>query len=405
MRRVKLMAGGLLVFAAAVYLGSFMADWPGVGFVRAGSEAAMVGGLADWFAVTALFRHPLGLPIPHTALVPRKKDELATKLGDFVTEHFLTRESVLEHVTAAGVVPRVGAWIAEPATSRRLAKELSYNASALLGALEDEAVVDYVLELLRLDAQRRPWAPVLGRFLDRAVDSGAHRPIVDLVAWRLARYLDDEREAIVEEIKQWLRAQGFTGKVAAQFDSRIRGLLDYVVQTLRDVPADAGHARTLRLRLDGVLHALAAELRYDPTTAAKVHGFVLDLIGESRPLVTEIVSDAKASVRESLADPEGVLQSQVSLMIQQVGGRAQHDPEFRARAEAVVEGVVDHVVDRYGSQLTELIRTQVQKWDAPATSRRIELAVGRDLQFIRINGTVVGALAGIAIHALSLPLG
>ena len=401
LRRMKRSASALLVLAAGLYVLSFIVAFSGVGYLRAGSEAAMVGGLADWFAVTALFRHPLGLPIPHTALVARKKDELATKLGEFVTGHFLTRTVVVEQVAQAAIVPKAGAWLAEPANADRLAMELAYNAGVLLDALEVDDVVEYVVELLRRDAARRSYAPVLGRSLERALAGGTHEPLVEIIARRAHVYLRENRETLVPAFKEFVETQGWLGWLVAT-NSRMRKVLDGLADTLEDVERDPQH--DVRLWLHGLLTSLAVELQTDPGTAAKLNELASRFIEDSRPLLHEVVADAMASVRESLAEPAGALQARISLLIRQVGQRAQTDDVFRRRAEVVLEGLVGHVVDRYGSELTEIIRRQVAAWDATAASRNIELAVGRDLQFIRINGTLVGALAGLAIHTLSLPL-
>jgi uncharacterized membrane-anchored protein YjiN (DUF445 family) len=401
LRRMKRSAGALLILAAALYVVSLVVDWTGVGYLRAGSEAAMVGGLADWFAVTALFRHPLGLPIPHTALVPRKKDELATKLGEFVTGHFLTRTVVVEQVAQAAIVPKAGAWLAEPTNADRLAKELAYNAGALLDALEDDDVVEYVVELLRRDVARRSYAPVLGRSLERALAGGTQDPLVEILAKRAHVYLRENRDRLVPSLKVFVENQGWLGWIVAT-NNRMRRLLDGLADTLEAVERNPEH--DFRLWLHGLLTSLAVELQTDPETVAKLNRLVSRFIEDSRPLLREIVTDAAASVRESLADPGGALQTRMSLLVRQVGQRAQTDEAFRRRAEEVLEALVGHVVERYGSELTEIIRRQVAAWDATAASRNIELAVGRDLQFIRINGTLVGALAGLAIHTLALPL-
>jgi uncharacterized membrane-anchored protein YjiN (DUF445 family) len=401
LRKMKRSASALLVLAAALYVLSFVADFAGVGYLRAGSEAAMVGGLADWFAVTALFRHPLGLPIPHTALVPRKKDELATKLGEFVTGHFLTRSVVVEQVAQAAIVPKIGAWLAEPTNADRLAKEGADNARVLLAALDDDAVVDYVVELLRRDLARRSYAPVLGRSLERAIAGELQQPLVEILARRAHVYLRENRENLVPPLQQFAEGRGWIAFMWST-SNRIRGVLDGAADTLEEVERNPRH--DLRLWLDGLLRSLAVELQTDPATAAKLNELISRFIDDSRPLLHEIVTDATASVRESLADPDGALQSRISQLIQQVGQRAQTDEAFRRRAEQVLEQLVGHVVERYGSELTEIIRRQVAAWDATAASRNIELAVGRDLQFIRINGTFVGALAGLAIHTVTLLL-
>ena len=401
LRSMKRSAGSLLVLAAGLYVVSLTVDWPGAGYLRAGSEAAMVGGLADWFAVTALFRYPLGLRIPHTALVVRKKDELAVKLGEFVTGHFLTRAVVVEQVARAAIVPKAGAWLAEPANADRLAREVAYNAVTLLDALDDDDLVEYVLELLRRDVARRSYAPVLGRALERALAGGTHEPLVEILARRGKVYLRENRESLVPSLKKLVEGQGWLGWLVAS-NSRMRKMLDGLADTLEQVERNPQH--DVRVWLHGLLTSLAGELQTDPATVARVNELASRFIEDSRPLVHEVVAGAMASVRESLADPDGLLQPRISRVIRHVGQRAQTDEAFRLRAEDMLEGVVGHVVERYGSELTELIRRQVADWDATAASRNIELAVGRDLQFIRINGTLVGALAGLTIHTLSLPL-
>ncbi len=402
LRGMKRTATALLGVAAALYLLSLALHGTAFGFLRAGSEAAMVGGLADWFAVTALFRHPLGVPIPHTALVPRKKDELATKLGEFVTGHFLTRAVVTEQVALAAIVPKLGAWLAEPANADRVAKEAAFNAGALLDALDDDAVVAYVLELLRRDVARRSYAPVLGRVLDRALAGGTQEPLVEIFARRGHTYLREHREDLIPELKALADKKWYGWLLAT--DRRIRGGLDALAETLQEVEHDPQHG--LRTWLDGLLSGLAHELQTDARTAVKIDRLAARLLDDPRAqaVLHEVVADAMVSVRESLADAEGTVQTRISLLIQQLGRRAGSDEQFRTRIERVLEGVVGHAVERYGSELTELIRRQVAAWDASSASRNIELAVGRDLQFIRINGTFVGALAGLAIHALSLPL-
>lgn len=270
----------------------------------------------------------------------------------------------------------------------------------MLDALDDDDVVEYVLELLRRDVARRSYAPVLGRILERALAGGTHEPLVEILARRARVYLRANRETLVPALKEFVEGQGWLGWLVAT-DSRMRRVLDGLAETLEEVEQDPHH--DVRVWLHGLLTSLATELQTDPATAAKLDELASRFIEDSRPLLHEVVADAMASVRESLADPEGALQTRISMLIRQVGERAQTDEVFRRRAEVTLEGLVGHVVERYGSELTELIRRQVAAWDATAASRNIELAVGRDLQFIRINGTLVGALAGIAIHTASLP--
>ncbi|MCW2601604.1 MAG: hypothetical protein JWM02_3433 [Frankiales bacterium] len=403
LRRMKLTATALLAAAASLYVLSLSFHGTAVGFLRSGAEAAMVGGLADWFAVTALFRRPLGLPIPHTGLVPRKKDELATKLGEFVTGHFLTREVVVEQVPQADVVSRLGRFLAEPEVADRLAVEVAFNAGVLLEALDEKAVVASALELLRRDQARRSYAPVLGRVLDRAIEGGTQRPLVDVVVSRSKTYLRAHREELVPQAREFVSHRGWLASLLVT-DKRIRGVLDGLADTLEAVERDPQHP--VRQWLDGLLRTFAAELQHDRHTAAKLDVLLARLLEDpqAQAALHDVIADAIVSIRESLADADGDLQQRIAGLICSLGSRAVHDAEFRGRIESVLEAVVGHAVDNYGDELTSLIRTQVARWDATSASQRIELAVGRDLQFIRINGTAVGAMAGLTIHAVTLAL-
>jgi uncharacterized membrane-anchored protein YjiN (DUF445 family) len=401
LRRMKLIASALLAFAAGLYALSFLFSGTGAEFLRAGAEAAMVGGLADWFAVTALFRQPLGLPIPHTGLVPRKKDDLALKLGEFVTGHFLTREVVVEQVRQADVLGKVGRFALEPGVAERLAGEVAFNAGALLEVLDEEALVASALELLRRDASRRSYAPILGRVMDRAIAGGTQRPLVDLLISRSLSYLRGHREELVPQVKAFIEDGPWFAWLLAT-DKRVRSLLDGVAAKAAEVDRDPRHP--LRSWLDGLLRSVAHELQHDRQTAARLDVLVAQLMEDpqAQQVLHEVITDAVASIRASLADADGDLPQRIAQLITSLAQRAVSDDVFRSRFEGVLEGVIGHAVENYGDELTLLIRQQVGKWDATSASQRIELAVGRDLQFIRINGTAVGALAGLAIHALTI---
>ena len=403
LRRMKLTATSLLAFAAGLYVLGLSFDGTAAGFLRAGSEAAMVGGLADWFAVTALFRRPLGLPIPHTGLVPRKKDELATKLGEFVTGHFLTREVVVEQIRAADVVTRVGNLLADPAVAERLAREVAFNAGAVLEALDDESIVEAAMELLRRDQARRSYAPVLGRVLERAIEGGTQRPLVDVMVSRSLAYLRGHREELVPQVKTFIEERHWVAWLLAS-EKRVRKLLDGLAETLEEIDRDPRHP--MRTWLDGLLRSFADELQHDRHTAAKLDRLVAQLLEDpkAQAVLHDVITDAIVSIRESLSDIDGSLQQRIGTMIEGLGRRAVSDEVFRERVEGVLEAVMGHAVENYGDELTSLIRTQVARWDATSASQRIELAVGRDLQFIRINGTAVGALAGLAIHTVTMAL-
>jgi uncharacterized membrane-anchored protein YjiN (DUF445 family) len=403
LRRMKAIATGLLVAAAAVYAVSLQLDGAWAGYLTAASEAAMVGGLADWFAVTALFRRPLGLPIPHTGLVPRKKDEIAQKLGEFVTGHFLTREVVVAELHEREVLQRAAGWVRRPDVADRIAAELAHNAGALLEAVDEDAVFAAVLELVRRDQARRSWAPLLGRALDRAVEGGTQRPLVDVIVSRSRAYLRAHREELLPQARAFVDDRGWLAALLVS-DKRIRHVLDGFADLLDEIERTPHHR--VRRWLEDLLRGIARDLQHDRQTAAKLDQVVLQLLDDpkAQAVLHDAVTDVLASLRASLADADGELQQRLSGLVVGLATRVVEDAEFRGRLERVAEGIVGHAVENYGDELTSLIRTQVAGWDATSASRRIELAVGRDLQFIRLNGTAVGALAGLAIYAVSQAL-
>ncbi len=397
---MKRRATFLLLVAAGVYVAATLVGARGAwGYVQAGSGAAMVGGLADWFAVTALFRRPLGLPIPHTALVPRKKDELATKLGEFVTGHFLTPSALQEQLAEREVVSRAGEWLADPAHSRRLAGELASGAAAAIGALDPEVVVDYVVELLKRDQARRSYAPVLGRLLDRALDAGAPAPLIDVLVSRTRSYLEEHQAELHPTLKRFVEERHWVAWLVTT-DRVIDKFFRDAIAELAQIETDADHP--LRLAMERIGRQVAADLRSDPATAAAVDRVAARLLDDvnARRVLRDAVVDGVESIRASLAERSATVVDRVASLLSGLGGRAVADPELHDRLEGWLRDAAGTVVVRYGGELTTLIRRQVAAWPAASASQRIELAVGRDLQYIRVNGTVVGALAGLVIHAV-----
>ena len=399
LQRTKRVATGLLVAAASVFLATFaMPDTTAVGFLRAAAEAGMVGAVADWFAVTALFRHPLGLRIPHTALVPRQKDQLATKLGEFVTGNFLTPDAVVEQLGEARLVRRGAARLADPAVAGRVGGELATVVSAVLGGLDARSTTEGVLDLVRRDLDRRSYTPVLGQFLARAVEGGTQRPLVDVCVTQARRYLQDHHDELAPQVKDFLERQGRLFWLFTT-DHRVDVLLTRAERLLGEVEADPDHE--LRRWVDGLLASLADDLRYNAATAEQVDAQLRALVEDVhlQALVHSVLQDVVASVRTSLDELDGGLQQRLAVLVQDVAGRVLADDALAARLETALAKGARYAVEQYGDTVVLLIQRTVAQWDPNDASARIEAAVGRDLQFIRINGTVVGALAGVAIHA------
>ena len=405
LRRMKRRATGLLVVTALVFLASFaLPDTTATGYLRAAAEAGMVGGIADWFAVTALFRHPLGLRIPHTALVPRKKDELATKLGEFVTGHFLTPDAVVEQVAQARLVRRVAERLASGETAGSVGADAAAALTALLDAVDERALTEQVLDLARRDLDRRSYTPVLGQFLARAVEGQGQRPLVDVAVSRTRIYLVDRREELRPQLRAFLERQGRLFWLFTT-DNRVDTLILRAVELLGEVESDPDHE--LRRWLDGLLASWVDDLRYDEGTARRVDAQLRALLDDPhlQGLLHAVLVDVVASLRTSLAEVDGGLQQRLAGLVQGAASKVLLDAELEARIEQRLQAAVRYAVENYGNTVVALISRTVAGWEAADASARIEAAVGRDLQFIRINGTVVGALAGLVIHAVAVALG
>jgi uncharacterized membrane-anchored protein YjiN (DUF445 family) len=405
LRRMKVAATAALAVAVAVYVAGVTVDGGRgavLAFVRAGAEAGLVGGLADWFAVTALFRRPLGLPVPHTALVPRKKDELATKLGEFVTGWFLTPEALARQVADAGVVDRVGVWLADPPHAAALAAEVAAAGRAALERVDGAEVADTLLALARRHRTSERTAPLLGRLLAAAVDGEVQRPLLDVLAGRARDYIDTHIDQLRPTVRRFIEDRNLLTSLLTT-DRFVTRLLHDAATELDAMARQPEHP--VRAGLEQVLRDVAVELQGEGAVGSGVEEVLGRLLDEAR--VREVVADAVVagirSLRSSLV-PGGDLMARIATLLEHAGAALSAGGRLHDDAERWTIAAVGHAVARYGGELTALIRRQVGEWPAASASRRIELAVGRDLQFIRINGTVVGALAGVAIHAASLAL-
>jgi|KBSSwiStaDraftv2_1062776.scaffolds.fasta_scaffold02066_9 uncharacterized membrane-anchored protein YjiN (DUF445 family) len=399
LRRMKLIAGAMLLFALVLYIVCrAVGDGHGVwGYVEAAAEASMVGGLADWFAVTALFRYPLRIPIPHTAIIPKKKDQIGAGLAGFVSEYFLTADIVHERVAAARVPQRLGAWLAEPAHAALVSDELSRAVGGMADVLhEDElrnAVATFADKRLReLDAP-----PLLARVIEGLCDSGQHQVLLTAALRGTMRFLDANRalfrQRLGEESPDW---------VPEFVDDKIfeRGFIA-IQSFLADLSSQDDHE--LRGKFDLALRAFAERLRTDPEAQERVEQAKQQLLDhpKMREWLATLWGKGKALLVDGAADPSSELRRSVERLTVRAGEVLRDDPTIGAKVDDALQRVAGHVVSNYADDLAAVITTTVERWDTEETSRRLELQVGRDLQFIRINGTVVGALAGVVIYALS----
>ncbi|GAA2231690.1 DUF445 domain-containing protein [Herbiconiux moechotypicola] len=402
LRRMKVLATALLVGAAVVFAVAFALQdrYPWLGFVRAAAEGAMVGALADWFAVTALFRHPLGLRIPHTAIIPNRKDEIGVSLGEFVEQNFLSDEVVRSKLATFSVADRVGSWLADPAHAERASAEAAVIAQGALRILSDSDVEGLIERLARTHLFEKEWAPTIGRVGAELVAADQQRAVVDALVeaaetWLVA-HPDALGEVVSTRLPRWVPgfAKGFA-------DDRAYKELVGLLRAVRDDPE-----HPLRVAIDGYLVDLTERLQHDPAMGERVEEIKAVFLASPRlrSFAGQLWSAIKATVSEALADPASELRRAAASALVDVGVRLSGDRTLASKIDAWIADAAGYAVQKYRHDLASVISETVQRWDARETTEKIELQVGRDLQFIRINGTVVGAIAGVGIFAIATGL-
>jgi uncharacterized membrane-anchored protein YjiN (DUF445 family) len=392
-------ATGLLVAVTAVFVVSTVlapsAAW--LRWVQATAVASMVGGLADWFAVTALFRRPLGLPIPHTAIVVERKDRFAETLGSFVQESFLTPEAVSERLHAARAVERTAAWLADPAHAAELAERAARAVVAGADLLRDEDVHDVFATLVRQRVDSISLAPVAGRALDQLTRDGRYNPVLDTLLAGVSRYLDQHGTELPDRLgvqAPWWLPGPLESRVVA-------GLIRRGRDVLADMGADRHHP--MRQQLESGLLRLAHDLQHSPEMRDRGEELKAELFGQAelRTLVSSVWLDTKTELRAQAATDGSELRRRLAGAVAQTGERLRDDPDLAARAERALDAALGIVLSRFDRELASLVSGTIARWDSAETSRRLELLLGPDLQYIRINGTVVGALAGLVLEAVT----
>ncbi|HEX6443455.1 MAG TPA: DUF445 domain-containing protein [Streptosporangiales bacterium] len=399
LRRMRALALALLVLAAVVYALT-LGHGAGWAFLNSAAEAAMVGALADWFAVTALFRRPLGLPIPHTAIIPTRKEALGRSLEQFVAENFLAESVVRDKVASAELSLRVGGWLAEPAHSTRVVAEAARLVRGGLSVLRDDDVTSLVEQVLIPRLMNESMSPIAGRLLGDVVTERAHHGLVDLALAEIERWLADNPERVARLVgtrapkwsPHWLNA-----KVTRRVERE-------VVAWVADVRADREHPA--RIAFDDLLSRLADDLQHDADTMAAAERLKRRVLGHPRvgPTATAVWNAVRRSLIEAVEEPDGLLRQRGVDALTAFGRRLTEDAALRKRLDGHAVDAVGYVVSTFGAEIATVISDTVNRWDGKEAARKIELHVGRDLQFIRINGTVVGALAGLAIHTLTVLL-
>jgi len=408
LNRMKIVALSFLVGATVVFLGCRWAQahivgpiapsW--IGYLGAAGEAGMVGALADWFAVTALFKHPLGIPIPHTAIIKRKKDQLGEGLGNFVRENFLSPEVVGTKIRDAQIPSRLGKWLSEPSHAERVAAESATVLRVLVELLRDEDVAQVIDRLIVRRVAEPRWGPPAGRVLATLLAENRQDALIQLLADRAFQWSLNAGEVIQRVIERdsptW--SPRFIDHLVG--DRIHRELMDFT-DKVRRYP---GHE--LRRSATRFLFEFADDLQNDDATIARAEAVKEQLM--SREEVAGAAATAWKTLKRlvlegpgGLADPSSIVRTRIADAVVRIGESLRDDAELRDTVDNWIVRGAEHVVAQYGVEITAIITDTIERWDADEASRRIELHVGRDLQFIRINGTVVGSLAGLIIYAIA----
>jgi uncharacterized membrane-anchored protein YjiN (DUF445 family) len=395
-------ATGFLAAVTVVFVVVTVAGAHGtfLGYVQAGAEASMVGGVADWFAVTALFRHPLGVPIPHTALLVERKDQFAVTLGQFVQENFLNAQVLTERIRSARIVPRLAAWLADPDNAARFAGYAADLVVHVAEALRDEDVQrELTAELARaLDAI--DLAPLAGRALRAAVAEGRQADLFNTILSAADRYVADHYDELSKlfqtEAPRWVP------------DAVYRRVFDRLYQRLRQRLATmaADPDDDTRALFDEWFAGLPDRLETSPELRERGERLKYDVLGSAglRDWSSSLWQKAKETLRTQAADPDSELRHRLADALTATGRRLDSDRNLHEGLERMVESGARALADQYHDELAGLVTGTIERWDAAETSSQLELLLGRDLQFIRINGTVVGAGVGLALHAIVLAL-
>ncbi|MDQ6854546.1 MAG: DUF445 domain-containing protein, partial [Actinomycetota bacterium] len=403
LRTMKRRATGLLVvMAVAFVVVTVFGDNTGwMGYVQAAVAASLVGGAADWFAVTAVFRHPLGVPIPHTAVIVERKDQFGETLGAFVQENFLSPDTMSARLRESNIARRLGDWLAHRTHAEAVAGHLADAAVELADTLRDEDVQGVMQEQVSRGLETVPLAPLAGQALRAATEQGRHQELLDAVLRGVGRFLDENRETLrarFEEESPWW--------VPTAIDHRIFDrLLDGVCGFFETINADPRHE--IRSRLDDWIKDVVERLEHSPEYRARGEELKRELLEhpQLREWLASLWSDVKAALRAQAADPDSELRQRLADAIVAAGRRLASDPALADKVDDVVEWGVRYVGENFHAEIAGLVSGTLARWDAEETSRKLEILLGPDLQFIRINGTVVGGLVGLGIHFVGNVIG
>ncbi|RJF98901.1 DUF445 domain-containing protein [Noviherbaspirillum saxi] len=401
LNKTRRLATGLLLAMAILFVVSRLLQprYHYLSFVSAFAEAAMVGALADWFAVTALFRSPLGLPIPHTAIIPRNKDRIGDSLSNFLEHNFMTQEIIRDELRMIDFAGAAAGWLAKPENSYAVSRQVVRSVPALLKVVEDEDVRQFMQNRLSSALEHTKFAPVLAEILSVLVASGHHRALFQHMISLAARALEHNKPYI-----RWKIHEHSPRWMPRAFDEKLYvRLLEAIQSTLDEMRDEDSEWQT---RFQGFADELVDQLRTSPEYEAKIHAVLGDIL--KHPLVrdytVEVWHDIKSRLVADALSPTSQMQVKLNQAISSFGNELLRDKKVQRKLNQWIRIFATETIVGRRQDIADLVSRVIRKWDADTMSRKLELHVGKDLQYIRINGTLVGGLVGLVLHAITLLL-
>ncbi len=399
--KAKLFATSLLLLATLLFIVTVMVDdqylW--VGFVRATAEASMVGAVADWFAVTALFRHPLGLKIPYTAIIPTRKHLIAAEFGKFVHEKFLSEEVIAHKLQSMAVTRQIAEWLVQPQHSAQVAEQIAIGVGAVVNVMQDEEIQSLIEERLVTQIRSIHFAPILGNIIDLLTSGNRQQELFSGIVRFGSDFLKENKEEVTSRINEglpkWIRITGVDATI-------YRKIVDGVDATLQEIDADPHHP--LQVSFDTALQRYIQELKSSPEVLAKEAAIKEEFLQHEllQEFSTSLWVDIKASFLERGSQSHQALRQSIQNMLVNFAQAVLADPELYRKVDAWVQEIAIYLTRTYGYEVENLIATTIDSWDTQQASREIELQVGKDLQYIRVNGTIIGGLVGLTIHTVAV---
>jgi len=402
LRNMKRMATGLLLLMAIVFVVShyYREALPWLNYVRAFAEAAMVGAMADWFAVTALFKHPMGIPIPHTAIIPKRKDEIGQTLAKFVSENFLTQEVLEPKLARMQISQRLGSWLSKAVNAKRVTQDTKGFMQWLFSATDNQDLKQFSQEHLQLGLREVQITPLIAKVLELLTINNRHQSFVDLLLRAIWKQLQVNKHKLRDKIDQespwWLPSfvdEEIYNKISLQLE-----------QAVLQIGSDENHEA--RKNFNKALLEFIQKLRTDESMIAKGEKIKNELL--EHPSVQAYLSEIWASISnyflQEVNNEDSSLRERLQNTVQSFGQAMIENSELKEQVDSWISNAGMYLVSQYSDDMSQVISDTIKSWDAELTSERIELQVGRDLQFIRINGTLVGGIVGLTIYVVATHL-